>query len=244
MEQTLRSPLARRLAAAAVGCALLAAGGSVAASASGASGASLVHLRSGVLGRRYCELLLVHKRASGLVADVYNTFGLNDCPPAAWKAIDTAAVAKAQHALVAVRNGPRFWLMNEIEKRLQGARIIKDLGGLRMIEEATVPLTGLSEAPYTVHQVNRSTVFTYSAGRTIYELLAPDRSVWVMQSWSRQIDPALGRARLAKLRRRLQLPAGWTYRTRRLSKPLRIVTVHTAAEVLQDNLDDTYSRIR
>jgi hypothetical protein len=60
------------------------------------------------LGRRYCELLIVHKVSTGLVADVYNTFGLNNCPPSAWKAIDTTAFAKANHAITAVRTGPRF----------------------------------------------------------------------------------------------------------------------------------------
>jgi hypothetical protein len=225
-------------------CGLLATGGSVAAGTSAAGPASTVDIRSGVLGHRYCELLIVHRSRSRLFyADVYNTFGLNDCPPAAWKAIDTTAVAKAQHAIVTVRNGPRFWLMDQIAKHRQGTRMIKNLGGVRMIEEATVSLAQLSAAPYTVHRVNRSTVFTYSAGRTIYQLRAPDRSLWVMQSWSRQIDPNLGRAQLAMLGTRLRLPAGWAYRPRRLSRPLRIVTVRAAAEVLQDNLDNTYSRL-
>lgn len=197
---------------------------------------------SGVFGRRYCELLLVRSTPHGLVADVYNTYGLNTCPPRAWNAIDTTSVAKANHALVAVRNGPRFWLMNEIYK-LTGARIIKNLGGVRMFRAATVALTSASQVPYTIHRVDRGTVFTYNAGQTVYELRGPDGTRWVMQSWSRQIDPKLSHRDLAKLGSRLRLPPGWRYRTRRLTKPMRIVTTRAAAQVIQDNLDDTYSRL-
>jgi hypothetical protein len=64
-----------------------------------------------------------------------------------------------------------------------------------------------------------------------------------MQSWSEQIDPSLRRDDLARLGAKLQLPAGWTYRSRRLKNALRIRTVRTDAEVTQDNLDDTYSRV-
>ena len=39
-----------------------------------------------------------------------------------------------------------------------------------------------------------------------------------------------------------QLPEGWTYRTRTLRKPLRVVTTTTKAAVLQDDLGNSYSR--
>jgi hypothetical protein len=105
--------------------------------------------------------------------------------------------------------------MNQIEKQQQGPRIMKNLGGLRMMKDATLPLSQLSGAPYVIHHMNRATTFIYNAGQTIYDL--------------------------ATLRSKLRLPAGWTYGSRRLTKPLRIITIRTAAEVLQDNLDNTYS---
>jgi hypothetical protein len=218
--------------------------GSISSTTNAATGPSVRERNSNVFGERYCELLLVYKPSSGFVADVYNTFGLNDCPQSRWQAIDTTAVAKANGALAAVRNGPRFWLMNQIEKFQHGPRIVKDLGGLRAAEEATLKLSNLSTAPYTVHHVNRATTFIWNEGQTVYELHGPDRSVWVMQSWSEQIDPTLARAQLATLGTKLELPAGWSYRVRQLAKPLKLTTVRTAAEVMQDNLDNTYSRIK
>ncbi len=197
---------------------------------------------TGVFGRRYCEILLVHRVAGQLRANVYNTYGLNNCPPAAWKKVDFTAVAKRNHALLAVQNGPRFWLMNSITKNWRGAKVIKDLGGIRMIEEASIVI-GTQTGPYSVHHVDRSTTFAWQAGQRVYELVEPSGITWVMQSYSRQIDPNLSRSQLATLGSRLHLPSGWHYRVRTLKKPLRVVTVKTAAQVLQDNFDNTYSRI-
>jgi hypothetical protein len=64
-----------------------------------------------------------------------------------------------------IRNGPRYWLMNQLEKQQRGPQIVKRFGGLRMIEEATLPLTGLSTKPFTIHQVNRSTTCSYTPAR-------------------------------------------------------------------------------
>jgi hypothetical protein len=219
------------------------AGGGAAALARAGSGKSTLEVARHVFGRRYCELLLVHKHGSGIAAHVYNTYGLNNCPKAAWKAIDTTAVAKANGAIVALRNGPRFWAMDTIEKHQHGRPLVKDLGGLRMTEEAVVSATNLSTSPYTIHRVDRATTFIFNAGRTVYELHGADGSRWVMQSWSQQIDPTLSLGQLAGLGSRLKLPAGWSYHVVHLTRPLRVVTVKTAAEVLQDDLDNTYSRL-
>lgn len=198
---------------------------------------------SNLFAKRYCELLLVRKQGAGIAADVFNTYGLNDCPAAQWAAINTTAVAKATGALIAVRNGPRYWAIDRVEKYRQGRAVIKNLGGLRMIQEAVLALSSLSTTPYTVHKVNRTTVFIWNKGRRIYELRGPDGSVWVMQAWSQQIDPKLGLKDLPGLGKRLHLPAGWSYRSVRLTKSLRVVTVKTAAEVMQDDFDNTYSHV-
>ncbi len=199
---------------------------------------------SGVRGKRYCELLLVHNSAAGIVADVYNTFGKNNCPPGPWHGIDTTAVAHANHDIIVVRNGPRYWLMDTIVKLRHGPEVVKRFGTLDMIEEATLAVGQLKQTPFTVHRVDRTTEFDYARGHTVFELTAPHGELWVMQAYSQQVDPSLRQGGLAQLGSRLTLPAGWHYRVRRLTRPLRIVTVRTDAQVVQDNLDNTYSRVR
>lgn len=197
-------------------------------------------------GKRYCEILLLQPAGSGGVADVYNTYGLNDCPPTAWATLDMKAVATANGAPLAIRNGPRYWLMDRIDKAAAGARVVKTFGtgagAIAMIKEATVTIGSLTgPRTYTPRNVNRATVFTWDAGRTVYELHDATGGTWLMQTYSQQIDPSLTEAGLAGLATRLHLPAGWSYRSRVLTAALRVVTTTTDARVMQDDLMNSYS---
>ena len=177
---------------------------------------------------------------------VYNTYPLNACPEDQWAALDASTIAKQNGALYAELNGPRYWLMNSIAKERTGGEVIKTFGGIAMIEEATVRLgttIAAAEQPFTPPLVSRqaSFTFTFDAGRRVYELVAPDRSTWVMQTWSQIKDPTLSESDLPGLASRVALPAGWTHRVRTLTKPLVVATENRAALVLQDNLDNSYS---
>jgi hypothetical protein len=195
-------------------------------------------------GKRYCELLLVHPGTGGIVADVYNTYPLNDCPAANWTALDTKAVAQQEGVPIALRNGPRYWLMDRVDKAPVAAPRTADFGGIEMARIASVSLgTTVDTAPYRTHDVDRRATFTFAKGRTVYELLAPDGSRYVMQTWSQQIDPTLTERDLVGLSSRLQLPDGWRYRSRVLRTPLRIVTRDAPAHVLQDDLMNSYSQV-
>jgi hypothetical protein len=123
----------------------------------------------------------------------------------------------------------------------QGPRIIKNFGGIDMLLQAQVLLSAMNPAPYTANQVHRHTVFTFNAGEEVYELHDPALRRWVMQTWSQIVDPELSRPDLARLGERLTLPAGWTYQSRTLTAPLRIDTTTHAAQVLQDDLANSYS---
>ncbi|MGA8547560.1 MAG: hypothetical protein WB785_20185 [Mycobacterium sp.] len=192
-------------------------------------------------GKRYGEVLLVTPGEAGPQASVYNSFPLNDCPADLWSKLDAQAIATENGAATVLLNGPRYWLMNSIEKTQQGPRIIKNFGGIDMQLQATVLLTAMNPAPYTANQVNRHTVFTFDAGEEIYELQDPAFRRWVMQTWSQIVDPNLSRADLPKLGERLNVPDGWTYQARVLESPLRIDTTTHAAQVLQDDLTNSYS---
>jgi hypothetical protein len=193
-------------------------------------------------GKRYGEVLLVEVGESGPQATVYNSFPLNDCPAELWSALDAQAIATENGAAAALLNGPRYWLMNDIEKEPQGPQVTKTFGGIEMIQQATVQLSSMNPAPYTVNEVSRHTVFVFDAGQDVYELIDPDGQRWVMQTWSQVADPNLSRADLPGLASRLELPEGWTYQPRVLADTLRVDTRTVAAHVLQDNLTNSYSR--
>jgi len=192
-------------------------------------------------GKRYGEVLLVTPGEAGPQATVYNSYPLNDLPDELWSALDANAIATENGAATALLNGPRYWLMNSIEKASQAPRIVKNFGGIDMVLQATVLLSAMDPAPYTANQVNRHTVFTFDVGEEVYELHDPALRRWVMQTWSQIVDPNLSRADLPGLGDRLQLPNGWTYTSRKLTSPLIIDTTTHAAQVLQDDLRNSYS---
>ena len=196
-------------------------------------------------GKRYCEVLLTTIVDGNATAEVYNSYTLNDCPEDLWNALDAKAIASAEGVPLAVLNGPRYWLMDRAEKKGGSDGLTKkDFGGIEMYRLASVDIGPMAEAtkPYTTHEVDREAVFTFDAGQTVYELVAPDGTTYLMQTWSTQKDPTLTEAALADLGSRLQLPAGWSYRSRTLDEPLKIVTTTTKAKVLQDDLGNSYSQ--
>lgn len=202
-----------------------------------------------VHGKRYGEILVINGSTPwNLVGTVYNTIGCNDCPEAEWRAIDPVRLKKRLGAVAIIMNGPRYFLMDSIvQSAAPSPRVM--LEGLEFIERATLPillhelLKGKSKK-YREQVVHRVTRYTFDAGSRIYLLESPLHA-YVMQSYTRVVDPSLTEADLASLGNRLRLPSGWRFRAVILSEPL---TVNTApggvAYVIRDDLENTYQRIR
>jgi hypothetical protein len=200
---------------------------------------------NGLRGRRYCEVLLVRPGVDAVTAEVYNSYGLNDCPAAQWEQLDASALAAEQDVPVALLNGPRYWLMDRIGRTSGRASTTLDFGGIDMFLAATVEITpgAMSATPYVPSSVDRATVFTFEEGSRVYELVTADGEVFVMQSWSQQVDPSLDEADLADLGSRLELPDGWTFLTRIADQPVRVETLDSPAQVLQDELRNSYTLV-
>ena len=186
----------------------------------------------------------LHLTSGSPVASM-NPGRLNDCPESRWAALDAGTIAVANSVPFAELNGPRYWLMNSITKERSGPEVIKTFGGIAMIKEATVVLgTSVAAAlvPFTPHTVSRQASFTFAKGRQVYELVEPGGTAWIMQTYSQAKDPNLSQTDLPGLGSRLTLPPGWTYRIRTLTKPLVVATANRPAQVLQDNLENSYSK--
>ena len=194
-----------------------------------------------VFGKRYGEVLLLGMGSSGPEATVYNSFPLNDCPAELWNGLDAAAIATDNGAVAALLNGPRYWLMSSIDKSAAQQQERKTFGGIEMIRQATVQMPSADPQPYSVNTVDRRAVFTFGTGRPVFELVDTAGRRWVMQTYSQIVDKALKLEDLPALGSRLKLPAGWSYQTRTLTSPLVVDTTDRAAQVLQDDLTNTYS---
>jgi len=195
-----------------------------------------------VRGTRYGEILMVKSGDEGLFAEVYNTYTLNDCPQDLWDALDLAGMARAEGALVALANGPRYWLVDSIEKVGPQTPEVRDFGGILMARAAILHLgtAALDPSPYKGRRVARAALFSFGAGSMVYELTDPEGAMYIMQSWCTSVDTGLTEPDLAGLGERLATPEGWTYSSRRLDETLHILTTTEDAVVLQDDLKNSY----
>lgn len=195
---------------------------------------------------RYCEIIPVTREKNVNKAEIYNTIGLNNCPPEKWNAITEDAVNKAYGSNQAKLNGPRFWVLDELSGEgnttggasyvFNGIEMAKRAGIETKLREATVG--GKFYEPNTVH---RETVWHYHAGTKVYELTAPDGAIYTMQSYSQIKDKTLTIGELDHLGSKLQLPEGWQYSVRTLTSPLALKAEGTAY-VINDDLYDSYQR--
>jgi hypothetical protein len=191
---------------------------------------------------RYCEILEVRGTLPDVQVTVWNTIGLNRCPAARWEAIDATALAAERGDVLVIKNGPRHFLMDAATAKRGRTHTF---GGISMRKVATIRIhtaAELSQTPYTERTIKRHNTWTWNAGRRVYELLAPDGSNYVMQSYAQIRDPELSIADLRKLGDRLELPPGWSYRVRRLHQDLTLRAKGNAT-VIQDDLQNTYQRL-
>lgn len=199
----------------------------------------------GVRDARYCEIIPIVRDGFHLTATVYNTLGLNDCPPAIWDAITEDAMKQRFGALTVLLNGPRYFIMDSIKASgatKDGETI--EAGGLQLTERATIDvgLLDLLHRPYRETTINRDTLYTFKAGQPAFMLEAADGSRYVMQAYSQIVDKTLIYADLPTFGARLNLPSGWRYSATVPDQDL-VLGAAGKATVVQDELENTYQKL-
>jgi hypothetical protein len=211
----------------------------VAAVAWPAGAAAKQRSTDGLHNARYCEVIELKGLPPTAQATVWNTIGLNRCPPARWDALDATALAKELGDTFVVLNGPRHFLMDSASGETDGVR---SFHGLRARRVATIPLRSLADliqTPYTDRTIRRANTWRWRKGRRVFELVAPGGDVYVMQSYSQIREPWLRIGDLRSLAGQLTLPPGWYYRSRKLKDELVLAVKHRAT-IVQDELQNTY----
>jgi hypothetical protein len=200
-------------------------------------------LLSDMRGVRYGEVLAVHARGDQLVAEVWGTQLLHDCPSEWWNSLSAGELAKEMGALMVKLNGPRYWTLDGFGTKVAVVEpVIRELRGMPMRRIAEVELGDNPAAvPYTERHVNRGAVFFFDAGRTVHELIDPRGRAFVMQAYCVGVDDSLTAESLDSLGNRLTLPTGWSFRVRTLESELIVDTTTHVATVTQDDLENTYT---
>jgi len=201
---------------------------------------------SNLRDQRYCEVLYGKRDWLNLEVKVFNTQGLNLCPEDQWSKLSKESIAKQYDASFVLLNGPRYWVMDEIQATGSTVNNVKEsFGGIEMNLRATLDLSLLQQLigskHYAPNKINRTTNFIYRAGSNIFELTSPAGEIYVMQSYSQIVNPRLSMQDLPSLGQQLKLPVGWTYKSKVIDQELSLVA-NGVAYVLQDNLANSYQR--
>jgi len=200
-------------------------------------------LIDGQRGQRYGEVLAVYAKDEEFYAEVFGTQMINDCPAELWDTLEAPALMEQLGALFVKLNGPRHWVLDGFgTKRAPVDPVMASFNGLEMrriaiLELGKVPM----QIPYMDRKVDRGAIFFFDAGKPVFELVNPEGLAYVLQAYCVSVDPTITQDNLADLGAKLNLPEGWSYRTRILEEELVIDTSDTLATVLQDELENSYT---
>jgi hypothetical protein len=193
---------------------------------------------------KYGEFIIT---CPGQPSGIWNTIGMNNLPgypddsiPAPiWNNWSADAVAKQYGATACFGNAPRHWTMDKLTVMVSNN--VRNLDGLdtRWVADIASAEGNLNYVPTNV-SCNRTWFF--AKDKPIFILDAPDGTPFVMQSYSLIVDPNLTLKDLLNIGPKLNLPAGWKYRTEVLKRDLTINGINgTEWHVTQDALQNKYS---
>jgi haloalkane dehalogenase len=199
--------------------------------------------RSNLRNVRYCEIFVAMRHGMSATASVYNTLGLNDCPADKWKALNPDKLKKELHAAAVILNGPRYFVMDRNAILNPGGVSTFDGLDFRLLAQLEIK-EKQKRTPYTESTVDRQNQYVYERGKNIYRLLPPDGRVYIMQSYSQEIDKNLNEEALQTLAARLKLPKGWKYEVKKVDEDLVVRNAAGKAHVIQDDLRNSYQLIQ
>ena len=195
-------------------------------------------------GLAQCELFLMQSEAGKLEALVYNTTGLNDCPPRKYDPMDAKVLAQKTQSDVVWKNPRRFWMMDHLTFSLVGEP--RDFDGLPFNFVAKMQMPAGFDASkdqsahaYVPMKIHRVTTYEYLKGKLVFLLQSPDGHTWVMQTYTNHVDHSLKEADLPNLGQRLKLPDGWQFKAKVLDRNL-IINTTGLANIVPDNLANMY----
>jgi hypothetical protein len=199
---------------------------------------------TGIYNKRYCEIFAVFPgEPSGFSIDIYNTIGLNDCPPEQWNSLDWNQVREQTGALGTKPNGPRRWLIDAVLGAEADESVV--LAGLEVRKVAVLNLPTLTPENFTEMKIGRTTTWAYRKGRKLHYLVSPGGRKYALQAYTTNVDPTLRARNLDGLasNEKMGLPEGWKFRTIKLKKRLKLPAPGVAT-ILRDGLEGTYQRFR
>ena len=157
--------------------------------------------------------------------------------------INPEKLAKELGVEMCAVNRGRIWTIDEAE--FLGGYIV-DFHGVKMTWVGEMVAANLLEQfhnAYLPSLIQRFTAWTFYVGKPIHVLREPSGPVWVMQEYTKMVDPSLNINNLHTVGKKLKnLPKGWKFETIILTEELVLDTMRSDgwASILRDELGCTY----
>jgi hypothetical protein len=194
-------------------------------------------------GRPFCGLGAFVGTGPTMRAHVYTAANLDEITLDSHKKMDPVRLAKQFEVDMCAVNGGRFWLMDETD--VQGGDVV-NFDGVNLLyggEMTGAEMMAQMAKAYSPNLIYRNTNWTWQAGKPVHLLREPGGPVWVLQEYTKAVDPSLTPDNLDQLGSKLKtLPKSWTFETKVLSKDLTLDTGRCGgwAAIIRDDLHCTY----
>jgi hypothetical protein len=206
-------------------------------------------------GKAFYEILFMFRQPSGGgIGNYFNSLSnalpaSNDEMDARFRALNADTLKKEFGGDGIFFNGPRRFVANSLTA--------SSWDGCKQRVIGTIPLNldGTFEVPsfdkfvsgppvaYKPLVSKRDSRMIFNAGETVYELITPEGAVYTMFSLSLKADPKNTIENLPTLGKRLTLPTGWQFRSRKLDKEMVLTAAANSTPpntVVLDQLDGNY----
>ena len=161
----------------------------------------------------------------------------------AYKKIDPKKLAVELGVDMCAVNSGRFWMMDELEflvgetQNFHGVELRwgGDMTGAEMVSQM--------QNAYMPSLIRRNSAWTFKAGKPVFLLRDPEGTTWVLQEYTKAVDPSLTPENLDQLGGKLKnLPEGWKFETKVLTEDLVLDTGRAGswAAIIRDDLHCTY----
>ncbi len=163
--------------------------------------------------------------------------------PDAYKKIDPEKLAHELAVDMCAVNRGRFWMMDEIDI-LVGE--VQDFHGVEMRwagDMTGAEMIAQFQNAYVPSLIYRNTNWIFYAGKPVYLLRDLEGATWVLQEFTKDVDPSLSADNLQVLGENYkELPEGWTFETKVLTEDLSLDTSRAGgwAAIIRDEFHCTY----
>ena len=145
--------------------------------------------------------------------------------PDDYKKIDPEKLARELEVDKCAVNSGRFWMMDEVD--YAGGDTV-DFHGVKMNwagDMTGAEMIAQFQSAYVPSLIQRNTNWILHAGKPVHLLREPDGTVWVLQEYTKAVDPSLTPDNLDTVGSKLKnLPAGWKFETKVLTENLSLDT--------------------